>query len=407
MRTLVLFRSLVAVSLSACVAASCSAGGSGEAPKGNGASAGAAGGAAWGGSGGSGVIPSPDGSAGDTGLDPGCASDSYTGELVPVGMYLLLDHSGSMSSPIDEDAGTGPSKWTQVTKAISDFMGLPGTTGINLGAGFFPVPPAVQPPVNCNVKEDCHPYGDTCMWKKCMDIVGGVDESCISSDYQNVAVPIAPLPGVAGDINAAIAGVSPNGMTPMTPALQGTMDYMIEWSGQNPEQVALVVLATDGMPTSCIDNDVANVEAAAEAGLGANIRTFVIGIGSELTALNTIAQKGGTDKAFIIGTGDVSAEFLEALNAIRGAVGCTYKMPAPEAGQADPNKVNVAFTPDGGAQVIFPKVGSEADCKGGTGWYYDDPKDPHQIVLCPASCDLVQNTEGKVDVVLGCKSVVK
>jgi hypothetical protein len=103
----------------------------------------------------------------------------------------------------------------------------------------------------------------------------------------------------------------------------------------------------------------------------------------------------------------VSAEFLAALNAIRGAVGCNYKIPTPATGDPDPNKVNVAFTPDGGAQVIYPRVASEADCKGEKGWYYDNPTDPHQIILCPASCDEVQFVKGKVDVVIGCNSVVK
>ncbi|MBI5536283.1 MAG: hypothetical protein HY898_26410 [Deltaproteobacteria bacterium] len=399
---------LYATILATALVAACSAGGSGD-PKGGGGTGsgtgGSGGGIPMGGTGGG--IAVPDSGQNDAGLDPGCASDSYTGELVPVGMYLLLDHSGSMSLSLDADAGTGPSKWSQVTKAITDFMGLPGTTGISMGMGFFPVPPSVQPPVACTVKEDCYPYSDVCMWKKCMDSIGGVDESCIAEDYHTPAVGIAPLPGVASDINSAIAGMSPTGNTPMTPALQGTMDLMVEWAGQNPEQIALVVLATDGMPTGCVFNDVADVAAVAEGGLGSGVSTFVIGIGDQLSDLNLIAQKGGTDKAFIIGAGDVGGEFLAALNAIRGSVGCNYKMPKPQTGDPDPNKVNVAFTPEGGAQQIYPKVGSAADCKGEKGWYYDNPQDPNQIILCPASCDEVQSVKGKVDVVLGCKSVVK
>lgn len=385
----------------------CSAGGSGDPMPGPGTSgnAGSGAGSSTAGSGGT-IIVEQGGSAGSGGGLEGCASDSYTGELVPVGMYLLLDHSGSMGSSLDEDAGTGPSKWDQVTSAITEFMSLPGTTGISMGLGFFPVEPTVAPQVNCTVPKDCYPYSDVCMFKKCMDNVGATD-SCISTDYRKFAVPIAPLPGVAADINASMASQGPTGQTPMTPALRGTMDTMLEWAGQNPDQIALVVLATDGMPVGCIPNEVEDVAAVAESGVGSGVKTFVIGIGSELTALNAIAQKGGTNEAFVIGSGNVGAEFLAALNAIRGAVGCNYKLPKPPSGDPDPNKVNVAFTPDGGKQEIHPKVNGESDCKGEKGWYYDDPQDPNQIILCPASCDEVQNVKGQVDVVLGCTSIPK
>ncbi len=381
----------------------CSAGGESDIGPGAGAG-GSAGGASNGGTAGV-IIVGTGGTAGGGTLE-GCASDSYTGELVPVGMYLLLDHSGSMSSGLDEDAGTGPSKWDQVTSAITEFMSLPGTTGISMGLGFFPVPPSVKPKVDCVKGTDCLPYGEECIFKKCMDAMGATD-SCISDDYRKFAVGIAPLPGVSADINAAMASQGPEGQTPMTPAMRGTMDTMLEWAGQNTDQISLVVLATDGMPTGCVPNEVSDVAAVAEGGAANGVKTFVIGIGSELTALNAIAQKGGTTEAFVIGTGNVGAEFLNALNAIRGAVGCTYKIPNPPSGEPDPTKVNVAFTPEGGTQEVHPKVQGESDCKGDKGWYYDDADHPKQIILCPASCDEVQNVKGQVDVVLGCTTIPK
>lgn len=94
----------------------CSAGG--ESDIGPTAGAGGSGSGASNG-GAAGVIIVGTGGAAGGGTLEGCASDSYTGELVPVGMYLLLDHSGSMSSPLDADAGTGTSKWDQVTSAIT------------------------------------------------------------------------------------------------------------------------------------------------------------------------------------------------------------------------------------------------------------------------------------------------
>ena len=73
---------------------------------------------------------------GDAGLPSGCATDSYTGELVPLDMYVLLDQSGSMGA---SDTDGGPSGWSQVTGAIAEFMALPGTAEIGMGMGFFPV----------------------------------------------------------------------------------------------------------------------------------------------------------------------------------------------------------------------------------------------------------------------------
>jgi len=140
----------------------------------------------------------------------------------------------------------------------------------------------------------------------------------------------------------------------------------------------------------------------------AGIRTFVVGIGSQLNDLNQIASSGGTDDAFMVDTSsNVSTQFLDALNAIRGTVACAYKIPTPEAGKADPNTVNVGFTPDGGTQQVIPQVGTESECGTEPGWYYDDPLNPSQILLCPATCDLVQHTKGTVDVIIGCETIVK
>ena len=75
-----------------------------------------------------------------------------------------------------------------------------------------------------------------------------------------------------------------------------------------------VVLATDGEPTNCNPNRVETVAERAAEGLAQtpSIKTFVIGVGSELVTLNLIAQKGGTDKAIIVNTANAAQEFLDA-----------------------------------------------------------------------------------------------
>ncbi len=379
-----------------------STGGSGGVEGGlfTGGSGGGTGGGTGGATGGSGgMLPGTEG-----GLPEGCASDSYAGEIVPLDMHVMLDRSGSMGSSA-VDGGT-PS-WTQVTNAITEFMALPGTSALGMGLAFFPVEPSIPAPVQCQAPTDCLPYSDMCFMGKCMENQFE-DDSCLAQDYRNPAVPINLLPGVATAVNQAMANTDPGGMTPMAPALWGALDYASEWSKSWPDHVTLVVLATDGYPTHCHPGEIEDVAAIAEGGFtNFGIKTFVIGIGEQLTNLNLIAQQGGTDAAIMVDTGNAGAEFLAALNQIRGSVGCTYKLPVPDEGSPDPNKVNVAFTPEGGSQEIFPKVASEDKCEGEKGWYYDDPVSPNQIILCPASCDQVQQVKGVVDVVIGCVSVVK
>ncbi len=357
-----------------------------------------------GGSGGSGGFGADGGinpNGGSGGLPQGCATDKYTGELLPLDMFVMLDRSSSMN-----DSG----KWPAVTGALNSFVGLGNLKGIGMGIGFFPIKPAVPPPAKCATVADCGPYGP-CLLGSC----GGAlspNDSCVDTDYSKPAVGIAPLPGVAGAITSAIGSQQPQGAsTPTDAAEHGAIEYAESWAKTHPDDITIVVLATDGEPTNCDPNSVSTVAARAAQGLGnkPSIKTFVIGVGSSLSSLDQIAASGGTTKALIVSTGNAGQDFLDALNQIRGSVGCTLKIPQPKSGTPDPNNVNVGFTPDGGKQQIFPqtKSGDESGCQGGQGWYYDNKQNPTHIILCPASCDLISNTKGETDVVVGCKTIVQ
>ncbi len=357
-----------------------------------------------GGSGGTPTFDASTGSGGSAGASQGCATDSYQGELVPLDMYMMLDHSGSMAESLSDG---GPSKWSQVTQAIGDFLDLQGTGGISMGIGFFPVAPSVAPPTQCQSGQDCLPYGTTCMpYVGCADSMGAT-ESCWHFDYAKPIVAISPLPPASAALKDAISQQSPQGNTPMAPALAGALTYAQSWAQQHPDHAVFAVLATDGIPTECVPQDVPSIAKIAAGAFAAtpSIKTFVIGIGSELTALNQIAQEGGSDAALIVDdSGNTGQQFLDILNKIRGTVSCVYKIPTPEAGKPDKDKVNVYFTPDGGAQSLYPSAGSEGNCGTEKAWYYDDPNNPNQIILCPAACDQVQAEKGKVDVVIGCQT---
>ncbi len=89
------------------------------------------------------------------------------------------------------------------------------------------------------------------------------------------------------------------------------------------------------------------------------------------------------------------------------ALPCTFAIPTPPAGQTlDPNQVNFVFTPTNGSPTTIANVGDAASCNGGSGWYYDDPAAPMQILVCPATCTALQNDPtGMVNVEFGCGTI--
>ena len=89
---------------------------------------------------------------------------------------------------------------------------------------------------------------------------------------------------------------------------------------------------------------------------------------------------------------------------------CIYDIPDPGGNnEIDFGKVNVEYRQDANAtpQDIF-FVQSEGDCDASGGWYYDDPQNPTQILLCEATCTAVQqSTDGSVSVLFGCATKIK
>jgi hypothetical protein len=325
-----------------------------------------------------------------------CGALSSTAQQIPLDMFIMLDQSGSM------DGG----KWTSVTSALKTFVQQPDAVGIGVGLQYFGLPSGGSCPLTCKTNTDCGACGP-CMFGVCLGSAGG--DSCNSADYAKAEVGIAPLPGVAQPIIDSMAKHSPSTGTPTYPALDGAITYSKAWATQNPTHAVITVLATDGDPSGCNeDMNAINALAAAGASGTPKILTFVIGVGSSLTALNGIAKAGGTDQAFLVDTGqNVDQQFLDAMNAIRGAaLGCTYLIPPPKPGESvDYNKVNVIYTPgDGTPAQTLGKVNGEANCPpGGDGWYYNDELNPSTILLCESTCSKVAaDSKGQVDVAVGC-----
>ena len=353
-----------------------------------------------------------DGSGGPGGDAPACATSMVKAQEVPLDLFVMLDKSNSMT---DQVSGGG-TKWAAVTGALNTFVHQPGLDGISIGMQYFGVPSTggTCSVLQCMTDADCGPSScGPCFVGFCTGALSQIGDSCTAADYAMPAVEIAPLPGVAAQITSSIAMNSPTTGTPTSAALQGAVDHAQAWAGSHPGDVTAVILATDGDPSEC-DTDLGHIVAIAAAAYAATprISTFVIGVGSSLSALNGIAAAGGSIQAYLVDTGaNVNQQFLAAMNAIRGeALGCVYAIPLPTDG-SNPNygAVNVVYTSSGGNQQTIPYVMNKASCPTtGNAWYYDDPQNPMHIVLCDAACSVVQADQGgEVDITLGCATVIQ
>ena len=308
------------------------------------------------------------GDDGGLAISTACAYSASKGAQQALDVYIMLDQSASMLGP----------KWTGVTAAINAFVAQP-LTGVSVGIQYF-----------------------------ALDLL-----DCTASDYATPEVEIAPLPGVASKITQSLSMHAPISTTPTVAAEQGAVQHGQDWSKSHPGDVVIVVLATDGDPDTCniLPDPLTPVEQAAAVGVMGTpkVVTFVIGVGSDTSNLNAIAQAGGTGSAFIVDTSmSVDTQFLAALNKIRGsALGCNYKIPVPEGGASvDFTKVNVQFS-SGGKKVIFPQVADKGHCpSSGNAWYYDDAANPTEIILCTSTCGAI-SVGGEVDVLTGCETITR
>ena len=107
---------------------------------------------------------------------------------------------------------------------------------------------------------------------------------------------------------------------------------------------------------------------------------------------------------------DFDPVFDELAEAVIESVGlsCEWGIPAPPDGDAlDPGLVNVLFIDPEGNPHPIGRVASAADCGDVLhGWYYDDPANPTEVLVCPQTCDWIMDFEGAaMKILFGCESV--
>jgi hypothetical protein len=340
------------------------------------------------------VVPPPQGGM-DASPDGSCASTGAMATPNQVDIYVMLDQSGSMQGG---GANSGP-RWDPVTTALKGFIGDPQSNGLGVGIQYFPLGMGLAMPD---------------------------PDKCLVSKYQTADVPVGVLPGHAAALVASIdahhftmaeANLGPHYGTPTRPALEGAVNFVHDWIQKNPTHLGVVVLATDGYPSSSMcdpePDDMASVVAVAQmaAAWTPPVHTYVVGIGS-LKNLNQVATAGGTGQAaFVIDTTtqQTQQQFAAALEAIRTSViPCEYPIPATDPGHFDVTQVNVQYTPGGAsAPIAIGKAADLADCQGRDGWFYDQPVQPRTVVMCPTTCAKLQRDRGaNVEVLFGCPTVV-
>ena len=405
-----------------------------------------------------------------TGDGSTCFAQVRKGESLPLDMYVLLDKSSSMM----EVTPSGFPKWDLIRAALESFLNDPGSSGIGIGLQYFPlrrpgVPVACTTHAECGAggpcfvtactnqatltlcqsDADCGPRGQGACEQfgacelfqagapvfcgpigapcdgnlgQCLDIadrwcVNGTE--CSAAAYSTPAVPIATLPAGAQPLITSLRATMTEGRTPTAPALQGAIDHARSWAAAHQDHKVVAVLATDGLPTECTPTDIGQV--AAVAGTGGQIPVFVIGVftaeDTESPAnLNAIARAGGTGQAFIVQTnGDVTQEFLAALDSIRGSalLSCELQVPPGDGTKGlDYFQVNLQMSPANGDTKQLVYVQNAAGCSGspGVGWYYDvDPQaqTPTKIIVCPDVCSSFQALPGaKINLQIGCTTII-
>jgi hypothetical protein len=258
----------------------------------------------------------------------------------------------------------------------------------------------------CGTGDDCGPLAGECY----------AYASCEPDTYALPEVAIATLPTNAPALTASLAAASPLGLTPTYAALGGALEQARTHARANPTHRVVAVLATDGTPAGCELDTLANVQMLAAQGLASDpsINTYVVGVFSPeetdaRTTLDGWAEAGGTNTAFVVDPlQDVSAQFLEALEKIRGvSLACEYQVPqSPNGSTLDYNAVNVALVIDS-QSLDFRYVADPSRCdRAALGWYYDvEPTSgtPTKITVCDQACRmLAATTNGRVEVRLGC-----
>ena len=352
----------------------------------------------------------PDGGADATGTGGQCATATVPIARPSIYMQIILDGSGSMLDPIAPGGPTGL-KWKAARDAfVAFFDDVAAKKDLGFGVGLF-----------------------------LFDGTKGVP------DFKIPDVPIRQVDAYhQTQLKNRITKASPAGGTPIKLSLEGQLPLLKVYTPSSPLKPngkRILVLITDGVPDGPSDIQPAVQGACAKLVEDAfkgtpSITTFAVGVGDPASDESTyneafvgrLAVAGGAPAAGCSPAWNQSSpagqlpchvqitpgaktaiqlrdELLAAINGIRGAAAtCEFALERPDgssAGVADPSRVNVTFTGSNGKGTTVLQDAAD-------GWTYDNPTNPTAVIFHGAACDRVKTeAEGKVEIELGCKTLVK
>jgi hypothetical protein len=338
-----------------------------------------------------------------------CGGASLKAELHSVNMLLVIDKSGSMTDPIGNQ-----DKWTAMKSALATSLGRVKSE-MSFGLELFPYSLSETIPL-----DGC----DT----NCCDVPDG---------EAAVVVPVRPGTLSVSDISGQLSTTNPGGGTPTAKALNSALAYFTTGEGANLQGNNYVLLATDGGPNcnasltcgpeTCTTNldgncpansgnccrfadtqdqclDAGSVHDALKALHTAGIPTFVVGLPGTAqysSYLDDFATAGGMEntagdtKYYAVSESGGVQGLIDVFNTITTELVRSCNIPLSEP-PTKPELVNVAIDCD----VVAPMSDD------GSGWHFDDPNAPTEVVLTGPVCDRLQTDGAKrVDVIFGCPTV--
>ncbi|WP_437751160.1 vWA domain-containing protein [Sorangium sp. So ce1389] len=320
---------------------------------------------------------------------PGCIATASVSLVRPVTLFVALDASTSMRRSLGSTTdNTINTRWNPAINALRAFFSDPKSAGLGVAFRFWPD----NNPGNCNDTTSCsHPTGDGCANARVPfdgSAARRLTEDAAPTDQQELA------------LTNALTAITPNGNTPMYPALNGATTWANNYKDAHPEEEVAVVFVTDGIPSHCdtVPNHIADL--ARNAFQNHGVRVHAVGFGnSNAEIINNIADRGGGQAYNLLEGATLQGGLRDALVSIRGeALPCDVTVPL--AGVSDPNSVSVVHVDRMGVEATLTKRAGLATC--GDGWYFADATYT-SVKLCPQTCsDIRENPGGKVRAIVPC-----
>ncbi|MGE0322378.1 MAG: hypothetical protein AB7S68_08745 [Polyangiaceae bacterium] len=425
-------------------AASCSAGDGSGGSGGNAGSAangGNGGSSGFGGSAGDGGFGASDAGGGTGGLDPDASCGRFTAEAeqIPAAMLMVLDRSRSM---------TTSNKWPTAQQAIVQAIDNDAFDDLSLGLLAYPSGTVAGPaclfnlPVACGVSALPQvPIGPTdknksnsgtgaraaiYQWLVNNNPDNGAADA--SPGYEALRVGINSLRQLAINGKRILIYITDGGFGCASVSARGgytDANGCLDW--EYPDSVNTLINAGRTDTTAPVDTFIvgvpgSNTNGGSSGGIDAAPYSMRLALSSyaysgapDYVPSNcdgrTFTQAGADPSVpchFDMTQGNFSInELAKAISDIRGrALGCTFTLPDPPSGETiDPGEVNVSVTVNGSASSVPRRADTSDSCETDGCWDYNANGEVE--LLGKACSDLETATSSKVDILVGCETVIK